>query len=173
MPKLERGFEFLRKAKGKAGERFRNLVSIHADSFEELVQLAERERTDLIQVKSGVYTIYQSVGEIGWGEFPIASSKIPDAHLPKTKIEARGMGRRITLNREYPELDRESTQDQLMSARFRCAKTEQYWQKMLAQKLPGVTVEAKSALENKEEYELNLRMAQELGLDPYDIILPS
>ena len=173
MQKLERGFEFLKQAKRKTKEKIRNLVSLHADSFEELVQLAERERTDLIQVKSGVYTTYQSVGEIGWGEFPIAASKIPDAYLPKTRIEARGMGRRITMNKKYPALDRESTESQLMNARFRCAKTEEYWQKMLAQKLPSVTVEAKSALENKEEYELNLRMAQELGLDPYDIILPS
>lgn len=170
---LERGFEFLKKARGKAKEKVRNLVPIHADSFEELVELAERERTDSIQVKSGVYTIYQAVGEIGWGEFPIAASKIPDTYLPKTKIEARGAGRRITMNKEYPALDRESTEGQLMNARFRCAKTEECWQKMLAQKLPRVTVEAKSALENKKEYELNLHKAEELGLEPYDIMLPS
>lgn len=139
MQKLERGYERLK-------EKARNLVPIHADSLEELVRLAGRERATTLEVTSFIHTVNHAIGAGEWGVFSIAVSSFPDAYLSKTRYEARGLGRRIVMEEEHPQLDSTAGERERTLAQWRCELTAENRRELLADLLPKVAVSSKSAI---------------------------
>ncbi|MBI2034723.1 MAG: hypothetical protein HYT11_03265 [Candidatus Levybacteria bacterium] len=165
MQKLERGFENIVRG---VREKVRNLVPLHADSIEALVELAERERVLTLEVRSFVEIVCQAKLGTEWGVFPVTSSS-PDIYLPRTRYEAKGLGRRILMDEIYPELDSRAGKRELMIARLRCELTAEHRREMLAGRLPNVDVRVKGIEENEQEYRRTLLDAQTLRLTPYEL----